>query len=971
MSAKNTTVVFLLVFLVILLSPVFAATYYVEQNHPQASDDNPGSEDRPWLTIKHSAEVADAGDTVLIKAGHYREGGILVQNSGRLLLRDPQSGWLPNHPLGLQNVAGIVFRAFGDGEVVLDGSVIVPAAAWQRVDGTEKVYVAAVQANDITDQRGGRAPQPIRWVFFNDQYLLPNVTQAGPGGHGSRPEMRIPTDEDVNRWHEDQDNGLLYVNVGGGNPAEVGKLEVSVWSRGFQGHFQNFITLQGVTLQRYGERAVDMSYSMGNVISDCLLRHCHTGINGCDDGVIRRNTVIEADRVGITPGTKCLVEDNLVIRNFRDTFQSRNGYQSTAITFFGGENRVFRNNVVLESGGNGFWPDVWGPGHMYYGNVTGRCKSNGFYIEAPMYNNFLTHNVCFDNRNGITLRMNANNLITHNYIYGSSTGITIYYTEHLPVFMRNNNVTNNYLRDLRVGIGIGQPAEGGDQVYNFADRNYYDPSVKFPAVWAGETYETLEAFQEATGNEPHGRAQALPYEEMELVTFRVMESSKPWEAVPMFGNPTAMWPDWGNDAYQPYFWRYGTASSDEQVRWYLSLFTWGVGPVSPMNGEGGFVRWPWQPPHGPDPGQAGEAPGYNLQPDRSNRCMIQVASLREQVVSAEGLGWWTPSLPTAPGAIVDVGLYARLDEVEATEPAGGLTVFVEWSNYTRVQVAHGFIVGRDDQGQNHRADMMTGTFDYTRLEGTVTAPDWARRCRLFLGLRSCTGAAAFDDIDTIKTRPGIVPTEQKVGEQPLVDPATLNFVTVDLSELVNRALIDEVADDGQGGWTDQGALADMSALGTGRKEYEGVPFLILAPKSVVVLDSPVRPQSQLPKQVTIAVGSRADVLYFLHSGAWVSEGDGQFTYVIKYADGSQEQIEMVGGKNLADWSLGRRASFPRLEGQRASIATTVGTTMFPEVNVYMLEWLNPQPQAEIESIDFLNAGTGVPLLLAITGGVSK
>ena len=356
--------------------------------------------------------------------------------------------------------------------------------------------------------------------------------------------------------------------------------------------------------------------------------------------------------------------------------------------------------------------------------------------------------------------------------------------------------------------------------------------------------------------------------------------------------------------------------------------------------------------------------------------MIQVASLREKTVSAGGLGWWTPSLPTAAGAIIDLGLYVRLDEVAAATPGGGLMVFMEWSDYTRMQRARAFLVGRDDEGREHRAELATGTFDYARLEGTVTAPDWARRCRLFLGLRSCTGAAAFDDIDTINTRPGsgIAVKEQRVGEQPLVDPATLNFFSADLSGVVNRALIDEVADDGQGGWTDQGGMADMSALAPGHKEYAGVPFEILAPKSVVVLDSPARPQSKLPKQASIPVATRADVLYFLHSGAWVGEKQKQSTYVINYADGSQEQIEMVGGKNLADWSLGQRASFPRLAGQRASIAVTVGTEvfhMFPEVNIYMLEWLNPKSEREIATIDFLSAGAGVPLLLAITGGVKK
>jgi hypothetical protein len=56
-------------------------TFYVDQNHPQASDDNSGTKDQPWLTIQHAADVASAGDTVIVKAGIYQERAV-PQNSG-------------------------------------------------------------------------------------------------------------------------------------------------------------------------------------------------------------------------------------------------------------------------------------------------------------------------------------------------------------------------------------------------------------------------------------------------------------------------------------------------------------------------------------------------------------------------------------------------------------------------------------------------------------------------------------------------------------------------------------------------------------------------------------------------------------------------------------------------------------------------------------------------------------------------
>ena len=50
-----------------------AATYYVDNNHTSASDNNPGTQNLPWLTINKAAQTMLPGDTTYIRNGTYNE----------------------------------------------------------------------------------------------------------------------------------------------------------------------------------------------------------------------------------------------------------------------------------------------------------------------------------------------------------------------------------------------------------------------------------------------------------------------------------------------------------------------------------------------------------------------------------------------------------------------------------------------------------------------------------------------------------------------------------------------------------------------------------------------------------------------------------------------------------------------------------------------------------------------------------
>lgn len=81
MIKKPLTLYFIIAIAIFLSLPAHAANYYVDQHHDHASDDNPGSEAKPWLTIKHAAQSLSAGDTVLVKNGTYTD-AIRLGSSG-------------------------------------------------------------------------------------------------------------------------------------------------------------------------------------------------------------------------------------------------------------------------------------------------------------------------------------------------------------------------------------------------------------------------------------------------------------------------------------------------------------------------------------------------------------------------------------------------------------------------------------------------------------------------------------------------------------------------------------------------------------------------------------------------------------------------------------------------------------------------------------------------------------------------
>ncbi len=187
---------------------------------------------------------------------------------------------------------------------------------------------------------------------------------------------------------------------------------------------------------------------------------------------------------------------------------------------------------------------------------------------------------------------------------------------------------------------------------------------------------------------------------------------------------------------------------------------------------------------------------------------------------------------------------------------------------------------------------------------------------------------------------------------------------ISLKNAANMAFADEIARDRKGGWTDQGAVNDLSPFPVGRRIFGGVPFQIIDPaenggRSCVVVSGnrtlPFQPRSR-----SIEIGGRVKRLLFLHSGAWIAPDGGQVgEYEVRYASGKTWSIPVVEGVNITDW-------WGPSKKLKSAMCGWSGMNKSGVVGAFLYSWDNPHPEDQISSIVLKTKGNAVVGLLGLT-----
>lgn len=205
-------------------------------------------------------------------------------------------------------------------------------------------------------------------------------------------------------------------------------------------------------------------------------------------------------------------------------------------------------------------------------------------------------------------------------------------------------------------------------------------------------------------------------------------------------------------------------------------------------------------------------------------------------------------------------------------------------------------------------------------------------------------------------------------------PQNLAYRQIDLTPYANRALKDDAADDGQGGWIDQGPDADLRSFPTGDRSFVGLPFKIGAgAKSIIVLKSSSKSApSDTPEEVTIPIGYPVEALAFLHSTAYAGSNTRVGVYQIQYADGTTADIALRCGENIRDWTDKSGGEFTFERGTKSYVAWTGSCKTYSPISVLQMRWVNPKPDVVVKAVRFaIGDGSAVPVLLGLTAGVKQ
>ena len=380
-----------------------ARTYHVAQNHPKASDNNPGTAEAPWKTISRAAQALRPGDTVLIHKGTYREH-----------VRPARSGTF---------FRPITYQAARPGEVVITGADII--TGWTRVN--DQVWKKEpwphnfpIHPSDERHRLIGRCEQVIA-----DGRLLAQVEKPS--------EMKPGT------FCADTAARVLYLWLPDGSDPNAHTIEASVrpvcFGFGWGGEPRNYIRLRGLVF-RYAANMAQRGalYIIGNHwrVENCIVEWTNgNGISFRGDHItLRRVRSHHNGQQGLGGGGRHFrLEEVILDHNNLKGFAK--GWEAGGMKITHARGGIVRKCQAIANNGNGLWFDIDVRDVVVEQCLCRDNAGSGIFVEIS--GDFLIRdNLCLRNGTdnawgmaGIQVAESDNCTIEHNSCILNPTGIAI------------------------------------------------------------------------------------------------------------------------------------------------------------------------------------------------------------------------------------------------------------------------------------------------------------------------------------------------------------------------------------------------------------------------------------------------------------------------------------------------------------------------------------------------------------------
>ena len=376
------------------------STYYVS---PGGSDSAPGTKNAPWRTIQHAANLATAGDTVLVRQGTYNE-----------LVTPAASGNAAKGPITFSSYPGEVATVDGTGLPIPGGQ-----AGLFTLNGVGNVIVHGFELRNYTTATRSHVPVGLY------------ITGAGDGVQIVGNHIHDITTTAKTTPNACASNALGMAVYGNKVPAGITGLVVAgneidhlqtgcSESMSLDGNVQYFLVGANIVHDNdnIGIDAIGFERVAKNPAYD-----------QARDGEIRGNTVYNvtsygnpdygrqyaADGIYVDGGTRITIEQNLVY-NVDLGIELASEHKGRLTSYI-----TARNNIVTADNSNGI-------------SIGGYARNRGGSDHVTVVNNTLYGNDTKNTGSGeLQIQWNAtNNVFANNIAYATGQGLFLHNYPKIP-----------------------------------------------------------------------------------------------------------------------------------------------------------------------------------------------------------------------------------------------------------------------------------------------------------------------------------------------------------------------------------------------------------------------------------------------------------------------------------------------------------------------------------------------------------